>query len=328
MPADAKKKVLILGGTKFIGREIVLTLQAAGHTVTTFNRGTSTDDLPPDVERVHGDRDLGVAGLAPLAGRSWDACIDVSGYTPRQVRPIAQLLADRVGQYLYISSGSVYVPDRIRPVVETNDRLPPAAEHVTIIDGDTYGPLKVACENIVQEYFPGRCTILRPQIVVGPHDTTRRYSYWIQRAMQGGPMLAPGDGSDFLQVIDVRDVARFARTVVSNNTAGIFSLSGPRITWAEFIRILGVAEPVWVSVERIRDAGITSVELPLYRAASESYTSMMDVSNQKAVAAGLTLTDPTKTAADTTDWLRGKPFVPNLTPELEARLIRGGATSP
>jgi 2'-hydroxyisoflavone reductase len=322
MTTASEKKVLILGGTQFIGRQAVLSLLAAGHKVTVFNRGTSVDDLPTEVERLRGDRNLGAAGLAALSGRRWDACIDVSGYTPRQVRPTAELLSGKVDQYVYISSGAVYADQQPRPVVETHDRLPPAAEDVTEINGETYGPLKIACEDIVQEFFPGRCTILRPQIVVGPHDTQRRYSYWVQRAMLGGPLLAPGDGSDYLQVIDVRDVAKFLATVVTNNVTGTFNLSGPRIMWAEFIRALGVKEPVWVSTDRIRSAGITESELPLFRTEREPQSSKMDVSNRRAVAAGLVLTDPRSTAEDTRKWVRGRPFTPNLPPDLEAKLIR------
>src|SRR5262249_44862145 len=158
--------------------------------------------------------------------------VDVSGYTPRQVRASAERLRDRVKRYLFISAVSVYGdPDR-RPVRETHPLLPPAAEEVTEVNGETYGPLKVACEQIVQETYGERGTLLRPQIVAGPHDPSGRYSYWVNRAARGGEMLAPGDGSDHVQVIDARDLARFTVKVTENALGGAFNLAGPRITWA------------------------------------------------------------------------------------------------
>ena len=136
-------KILILGGTQFIGRHITLAFFAAGHAVSVLTRGLSPDDLPPEVERLHGDRDEGLAGLPALASRTWDACIDVSGYTPRQVRPSAELLRAQVQRYVFISSVSVYGDTRRRPVLETDPLLAAAAEDVTEINGETYGPLKV-----------------------------------------------------------------------------------------------------------------------------------------------------------------------------------------
>jgi 2'-hydroxyisoflavone reductase len=314
--------VIILGGSRFIGREIVQALRSSGHAVSTFNRGMSSDELPADIERFRGDRNGGIDGLGSLAGRRWDACVDVSGYTARQVRASAEMLRDSVGRYVYISSGAVYGEQPVRPVRETNPRLPPAAEETTEIDGDTYGPLKVLCENIVQGVYADRCTMLRPQIVVGPHDTQRRYSYWAERAMRPGPTLVPGGGSDHLQVIDIRDVAGFVRTVVEGAIDGPFNLAGPRITWAEFVRLLGVKDPVWVPADRLRAAGVTESELPLFRTDGGPSSSKMDVSNEKARSAGLVVSDPQITVRDTQAWLAGREFVPNLSADVEADLIR------
>ena len=315
-------RILVLGGTRFIGRHIVEALLAAGHRVSLLTRGQTPDELPPQVERLRGDRDEGAAGLAALAGRSWDACVDVSGYTPRQVRPSAAALRSRVGRYVFVSAVSVYGDPAERPVRETQPRLPPAGEEVTEVTGETYGPLKVTCEDIVQEVFAGRCTLLRPQIVAGPHDPTGRYSYWVQRALEGGEMLAPGDGSDSVQVIDARDLARFTRTVLESDLGGAFNLAGPRLSWAEFLKVLGAQNLVWVSAGILRSAGVTFQELPLFRAERGPRSSLMDVSSERAQQAGLTLTDPAVTARDVRAWLAGRDLPLALSPEREAELIR------
>jgi 2'-hydroxyisoflavone reductase len=314
-------RILILGGTQFIGRQIVETLLAAGHAASILTRGKSPDELPVEVERLRGDRDEGPRGLEALRGRSWDACIDVSGYTPRQVRPSAELLRAKVKRYVFVSSNSVYGDPRQRPVIETFPRVPPAGEDVTEIDAESYGQLKVACEDIVQEIYADRCTLLRPQIIVGENDPRSRYAYWVERAMQGGAVLAPGDGADHLQVIDVRDVAQFARTVIEKNLCGAFNLSGPRLTWAAFMKLLGAENIVWVAAEIIRAAGVTEFDLPLFRREGGPRSSLMDLSHERARAAGLTLTDPEITIRDIRAWLRGNSLTPSLSREREKELI-------
>lgn len=223
-------RVLILGGTQFVGRHIVGALLPAGHMVSILARGKSPDELPAQVERLRGDRDEGTLGLEALEGRSCDVCVDVSGYTPRQVRPSAERLRASVKRYIFVSAVSVYGDPDHRPARESHPRMPPAGEDVTEVEGEMYGRLKVTCENIVQQTYADSCTLLRLQIVVGPHDPSGRYSYWVQRALQDGEMLAPGDGSDHVQFIDARDLARFTRTVIENELDGVFNLAWPRLT--------------------------------------------------------------------------------------------------
>ena len=314
--------ILILGGTRFIGRYIAAALLEAGHHVTILARGLSPDPLPPEVQRLQGDRSLGAAGLGALGDRHWDVCVDVSGYTPIQVCASAELLQHRVRRYIFVSTVSVYVDGADVPVYETHPLLPPAAEDVTEINGETYGPLKVTCEQIIQAVYGPRCTILRPQVVAGPHDQSGRYPYWVQRAVKGGPMLAPGDGSDYLQVIDVRDIARFTCTVIEHDLGGVFNMAGPRLSWADFMRLLSVAQPVWVPAAMLEAAELTSVELPLFRPDGGPYSSLMNVSNAQARAAGLTLTDPHTTYADVRNWLTEEPVTLALTPEREAALLQ------
>jgi 2'-hydroxyisoflavone reductase len=294
---------------------------AAGYEVSVLNRGKTRDELPDRVERLRGDRDEGMQALEVLASRTWDACVDVSGYTPRQVRPSAEMLCRSVKRYLFVSAVSVYGDPDHGPVDESYPRIHPAGEDVTEVGAETYGALKVACENIVQELYVDRCTILRPQVVGGPYDPIGQLSYWVQRATLGGEMLAPGDGSDHLQLIDVRDLARFIKIVIEKDLGGSFNLAGPRLTWAEFMQVLHAGSIVWVAAEIIKSAGLTFVELPLYRREGSARSSLMHVSNERATRAGLTLTDPAITVKDTRAWLVGRNFNPALSTEVEMKLI-------
>ena len=314
-------RVLVLGGTQFVGRHIVEVLLDGGHAVTTFNRGMSRDELPAAVERLRGDRDAGAAGLDALTGRSWDACVDVSGYTAKQVRASAEMLRGRVAHYIFISAVSVYGDPPHGPVDESQPRLPPAEADIVEVTRATYGPLKVTCEDLVQDTFGDRCTLLRPQVIAGPHDPLDRFSYWVRRATEGGEMLAPGDGSDYVQVIDARDCACFVRTACEHAFAGAFNLAGPRITWSEFMATLGAGAVTWVAKEIIAKSGITEFELPLYRATSAPRSSLMHVSNARALGAGLALTDLAETVREVRSWLTGQHVAPALSREREAALI-------
>ncbi|THF85185.1 NAD-dependent epimerase/dehydratase family protein [Deinococcus sp. KSM4-11] len=312
--------ILILGGTQFVGRHIVEAFLAAGHTVSILTRGQSRDDLPATVERLRGDR-AQATGLEALASRSWDACVDVSGYLPQAVRASAERLRDHVDRYVFISTASVYAHPERHPVREDDPLSPAAAEDVTEVTGETYGPLKVTCEQIVQKVFGDRATILRPQIVAGPYDHTARYPYWVDRAARGGTVLAPGDGSDHVQVIDARDLARFTVKVVEEGIGGIFNLAGPRLSWAAFVAVLGVTSPVWVRTHDLKTHNLGFSELPLFIPEHDAQGGLMDVDNARAVAAGLTLTDPAATARDTRAWSADAGLSYALTPEREAEAL-------
>ena len=313
--------ILILGGTQFVGRHIVEAFLDSGHKVTVLTRGESKDELPETVERLHGDRNEGAAGLTALEGRAWDACVDVSGYTPRQVRASVEGLKGRVGRYVFVSTVSTYAEPERHPVREDDPLSPPAAEDVTEVSGDTYGPLKVTCENIVHEVYGEHSTVLRPQIVAGPFDHTARYPYWVDRAARGGKVLAPGDGSDFLQVIDARDLARFTVKVVKDGIDGTFNMAGPRISWAEFMNVLGVSNPVWVDGKTLEANSLGFKELPVYIPEHSEQGGLMDVDNARAIAAGLTLTDPAVTARDTREWSKDAALKYALTPQREAEIL-------
>ena len=320
-------RVLILGGSGFIGRHLVHGLLAGGHAVAVLSRGRQAEALPAGTDHLLGDRDAGAAGLAALAGRSWDACVDISGYTPHQLKASCQRLGACVGRYVYVSAVMAHalpVAPAARPVTEAHPLRPAAADDVTEVDGETYGPLKVACERIVDSAFGPRATVLRPQVVAGPGDPTLRYAYWVQRAAlgrDGGAMLAPGDGDDALQLIDVRDVAAFMRRVLEQDIAGVFNLAGPRLSWRRFMCLLGVAAPVWVPAAVLQAADLAFGELPLYRSADSPLAALMDVSSAKAQAAGLVLTDPAQSIRDMRAWCQGRVLGRPLSAEREAALI-------
>lgn len=320
----ARPRTLILGGTQFLGRHIAQALLLAGHDVTVFNRGLSADDLPLQVERLRGDRCQGTAGLASLRGRQWDACVDVSGYTPQEVGASARLLADAVQRYVFISAVMVYGQPTQRPVFETHPRVPAAAPDTTDIDGSTYGPLKVACENLLQDLYAQRCTLLRPQVVVGPGDTWQRYTDWVQRAQRAtlqSPMLAPGDGQDHLQMIDVRDLARFVVTVLADDRGGAFNLAGPRWRWSRFVELLSPRHHVWVPAAVLQSADLSWEDLPLFRPENSALAGLMDVSHHRAHVVGLQLTDPQQTLQDVLADEQTSARCPRLSPEREAELI-------
>ncbi|ADV66188.1 SDR family oxidoreductase [Deinococcus maricopensis] len=317
-------RILVLGGTQFVGRHIVLTLLARGHHVTTFTRGRTPDDLPEQVERLHGDRN---ADLSALADGSWDACVDVSAYTPQQVRAVGDALQGRVGRYAFISTISVYADFSRGPITEDARLHEPPAPDVQTVTGETYGPLKVACEHEALRAFGDRATILRPDIVAGPFDHTERYTTWVRRVATGGPMLAPGDGRADVQVIDARDLAEFTALTLEQDTPGVFNVVGPHLTWSAFLDTLAQATGVTPDLQWVPDAvlqahDVTSQELPLYIAPDSGFAALMNVSHDRALAAGLTLRDPLVTARDTLAWANAHPVhITPLTPERERALL-------
>ena len=314
--------VLVLGGTQFIGQHLVEALVAAGHKVSMLNRGKSPDELPTSVERLRGDRDEGITGLSALGQRTWDVCVDVSGLTAVHVHTSAALLSSRVGRYVFVSTTAVYADLTDRPVTESSPLLPPAAEDVTEVDRDTYGPLKVTCERIVESIYGNRSAILRPQIVAGPLDYTYRYPYWIKRTAAGGEILAPGDGSDHLQVVDARDIARFVLKIAQDDIDGIFNMAGPRMTWSEYIALLGAENVVWVGADVIKSAGLTEQQVPLYRHDRGERSGLMHVSADAAINVGFAVSNPEVTLRDTKAWCVNLDIPLLLSPEQERELIR------
>jgi len=302
-------KLLMLGGTLFLGRHVVEHALAQGHDVTLFHRGKTGADLFPDVERVLGDRD---GGLAPLAGREFDAVIDTCGYVPRIVRQSAELLAPTCGHYVFVSSCSVYtapVPvgsDESAPV--TRELPDPQTEKV---DGETYGPLKTLCEDAVRDHFPDRSTIVRAGLIVGPHDATDRFTYWPRRLAEHGDVLCPPDLEQQVQFVDVRDLAEWMVTCAEERHAGDFNALGPAEPLTMGAMLARIADAVCDDDLTFRSAPAELLArhevdpwmgLPLW--VPEELLGMLTHDVANAVAAGLTFRPVEETARDTLAWWR------------------------
>src|SRR6185437_4653724 len=256
--AAARLRILILGGTKFIGVHMTQLALKRGHQVTLFNRGKTHPGLFPRVERLLGDRN---GQLDALKGRNWDAVIDDSGFVPRHVRLSAELLAPHVQRYVYVSSISAYA-SFAKPIDESSPLGTIEDESTEKVTDTTYGPLKALCEKAVEVVIPHRSIVLRPGFIVGPYDPTDRFTYWPARAARGGEMLAPGKPGDGIQVIDARDLARFTLDAIERDLTGTFNMVSPpgRFTMGELVSSsIGAAESLakpspspsaaWVSVE-------------------------------------------------------------------------------
>ena len=224
-------RLLVLGGTKFLGRAAADEALRGGHEVTLFNRGETNPELFPDAEHLHGDRD---GNLDALRGRDWDAVIDPSGYVPRIVRASAELLQDAVGHYVFVSSVSVYRDfsrahfDETAPRIELED---PGVEEVM----EHYGGLKALCEDVVAEVYPGRSANVRAGLIVGPHDPTDRFTYWPVRVARGGEVLAPGRPGRPAEFVDARDLGAWLVTVAEQRTSGAFNATRDGLTMGEVL---------------------------------------------------------------------------------------------
>ncbi len=304
-------KIMILGGTVFVGRHLVEAAQARGHEVTLFNRGRQNADLFPDVEKLRGDRD----GLDALSGRSWDVAVDTCGYVPRVVRQSARLLAGSVSRYVFISSLSVYA-DVSTPGVDEDSALGTLEDAATEeIAGDTYGPLKVLCEREVQAALPDGALIIRPGFIVGPHDPTDRFTYWPHRVALGGDVLAPGSPDQPVQVIDARDLAEWTVRLVEQGATGVYNATGPDypLTLGEILQTCksvsdSGARLVWVGDEFLKENHADTFSLlPFYIPTSADQGNLMAASIARAVAAGLTFRPLADTINDTLTWDNSRP---------------------
>src|SRR5919197_2019034 len=282
-------RLLVLGGTKFLGRHTVDAALAAGHEVTTFTRGRTNPELFPEAEHLHGDRD---GDLETLRGRTWDGVVDTSGYVPRVVRQSAELLRDAVGRYVFVSSISVYA-DLSEPVTEATpvaELEDPASEDV----GEHYGALKAACERLVEEGYGERSARVRAGLVVGPHDPTDRFTYWPRRLAAGGEVLGPGDPNAPVQFVDARDLAAWLVRLALEGPGGTFNATGPAepLRFAELLEraraaIGSDAAVVWTEDRRVLDADVQPwTELPLWLP-GEDYAGMARADISRAVEAGL-----------------------------------------
>ena len=294
-PAPESLRILVLGGTGFIGPWEVEAARAHGHTITLFNRGKTRPDLFPELEHLEGDRDPEKgAGLSALAGRSFDVVIDNSGYYPRHVRASAELLAPRVKHYIYISSISAYAD----PSVPAQDETAPLA---TMDDPEVeemgenwvnYGPLKALCEAAAEQAMPGRVTVVRPGFIVGPGDHTHRFTYWPLRIREGGAVAVPGAPDDPIQVIDVRDLTEWIIHLAEAGITGVFNAVGPAgaLSMGEVVatakQVTGSdASFVWLGTDFMTEH--PEIYFPIWTPFEGEYRGFHTFSNARAVAAGL-----------------------------------------
>ncbi len=264
-------RILVVGGTRFVGRHIVEAALEREHDVTLLHRGAG-GDLFPEAEHLHTDRD---GDLAVLADREFDATIDTSAYFPRQVSSLADALGGREGRggrYLVISSTSVYAEPTGPGFDESSPTVEPAGDDVDTVTDTTYGPLKVAIEMLARETFRHRATVVRPTYVVGPWDYTRRYTSWVQRIARGGDVLAPGNPADPVQIIDGRDLGAFCVRLVEDDVAGTFHAVSPEPPYSFGDLLADVAAVVapegttfsWVDGAWLLEQGESDVTIPLW----------------------------------------------------------------
>lgn len=303
--------ILILGGTVFVGRHLVEVALAHGHQVTLFNRGQHNPDLFPEVEKLRGDRD---GNLQALAGRQWDAVIDTCGYVPRIVAQSAALLAEQVTQYVFISTISVYddfSPPGINEDAPVGRLADPSTEEIT---GESYGPLKVLCEEAVAAALPGRSLIIRPGLIVGPDDPTDRFTYWPVRVARGGELIAPGNPTQQVQFIDVRDLAAWTIMMVERKQHGVYNATGPAtpLTMAHLLEscratLQSDAAFTWVTEKFLEAQAVGAfVEMPLWVPAAMAGLEQVDC--RKAIAAGLHFRPLAETVLDTLAWHQARPL--------------------
>jgi 2'-hydroxyisoflavone reductase len=323
--------ILLLGGTRFLGRALVNALEEHGHTVTLLNRGQSDPAAFPHLEQIHTDR---TTDLSALSGRRWDAAIDTSGYLPAVVQRSASVLAGAVDHYTFISSLSVYA-DNSQPGVAEDGRLAQLDDpETTEITGETYGGLKVLCERAAESAMPGQVLILRPGLIVGPYDNSDRFTYWPHRVAEGGEVLAPGRPERGVQFSDVRDLAELNVRLVEAGTTGVFNVSSPEGMF-DMHAVLETSRAVsgsdahftWVSDEFLVQNEVGAwMEVPLWLPESDPEAAgffAFDV--QKAIAAGLTIRSLEDTVRATLEWDASRPEHPwraGLTRQSETELLQ------
>jgi 2'-hydroxyisoflavone reductase len=317
-------KVLILGGTRFLGRALVEEALKRGHEITLFNRGTNNETFP-EVEQLIGNRD---SDVSLLENRKWDVVIDTCGFAPHQIKKIAAVLGDNIEHYTYISSISVYkdwIPLNIKEDYHLQS-LPPDniledVEEGTISPYEYYGALKVLCEAEAEKYWPGRVLHIRAGQLVGPFDYTDRLPYWVQRVEQGGKVLVPGRPDRPVQLIDIKDVATWVFNMAENRKAGKFNITGPdyKLTIEELLNTCKAvsnsdAEFVWAEEQFILEHKVQPwTEMPFWipehfplEGETEPWKGSSFISIEKAVNAGLSFRPLEDTILDVFLWEKAR----------------------
>lgn len=307
--APEKLSILFLGGTGFIGPHQINYALDRGHTVSMFNRGRRNDLFGDRVEQLVGNRDANIdEGLSALEGnRRWDVIVDNSGYVPRHVRDSAELLHGRCGRFIYTSTIAVYDFDKGQTVDNTGPLLVAPAPQIEEVTGETYGPLKAECDRIVQDIFGEQATIVRPTYVVGPGDSTDRFTYWIERFYRGGDIVCPANPAFEAQWIDVRDLCHWLVSLGENDTPGIFNGVGPASpmsieTLMHGLRAFSVPPTrlFWPTQELLDELGYAT---PMFG----GFGASIHVDASDAIDAGLRFRALADTVRDTHEWWQSLP---------------------
>lgn len=349
-------KILVLGGTGFLGPQFVEAARRNGHALTLFNRGKTNPerfagDEFKDIEQLHGDRKTDMSALE--GERRWDAVLDTSAYIPADVVRSTRLLAPRIAQYVLVSTVSVYARNDIPGLDESGETIKLSDPSVTEVTGETYGGLKALCEQAAHAQMPGRVTVVRPGLIVGPGDSTDRFTYWPARADRGGEILAPGSASDPTQFIDVRDLAEFLLHSIEQRHLGTYNADAPAgaLTMGallttcqdvarEMNTIYCIRAPcpqppghdstlTWVPAEFLEAHKVAAwQDMPAWIRAAGGYAGFGRTDTRKAQAAGLAYRPLHDTVRDTLAWWRELPearrakLKAGLAPEREAEVLK------
>jgi 2'-hydroxyisoflavone reductase len=335
-----KMRILILGGTGFIGPHEVRYALARGHQVTIFNRGKQQIAWPGPVEELLGDRNTG--DLKSLEGREWDVCIDNPTTLPKWVRDAGHVLTGKVRQYIFISTISVYAANATPNADETAALVPYPGKDAYAETNETmrstpvlYGSLKALSEHEAETLFPGMATIIRPGLIVGPGDETDRFTYWPVRIDRGGEVLAPGDGADPVQYIDARDLAEWTIRMAEQGTTGVFNATGPARQETMRQMLDGIraalradAHFTWVPDTFLDENNVSPwMDMPVWVPAHGDTAGFAQRSIARALAAGLSYRPLADSARDTLAWFKTQPadrqakLRAGLTPDREAGLL-------
>jgi len=321
-------RILAVGGTKFVGRHLVHAALAAGHEVTLLHRGRSNPDLFPEAEHLIADRD---GSLNVLMERHFDATVDVSAYVPRQVRSLAEALDGAGGHHLFVSTVSVYAPPAAAGYDESSPLTwPPRDPAAEVVDPSTYGGLKVLCELAAREAY-GNLTVVRPTYVVGPHDHTGRFTWWVRRIAGGGEVLAPGPANAPVQVVDARDLAAWTLGLLEERRGGTFHAAHPAPPYGFGELLEDIAAAVapagtnlrWVEQEQLLAAGVDGRALPLWAGEATPAERLLGTADASAaISTGLRFRPVADSARDCLgDRETLVPEGVGLDPKVEAKLL-------
>jgi 2'-hydroxyisoflavone reductase len=324
-------RILIIGGTRFVGHAMAEAALDSGHDVSLLHR-TATDALPAATHLL-ADRD---GDLSVLAGLDFDATIDVCAYVPGQVRSLHEALGDRGGHHLFVSTVSVYQEPDGPGASEDSPLFAPAPEDATEVTNETYGPLKVTCENVTTELYPADAlAIIRPTYVVGPRDMTARYPWWVLRAARGGNIIAPGPAEAPMQYIDARDLGSWTVRLAEQRVGGTFTAAHPHTTYGALLDETLEAVPsdarlVPVDGDWLVEQGVDGLQLPLWTEGGVEWSLAM--ATDKAQVAGLTYRPFAETVRDTLAWAEANPDQAvseqwGMSPEREQELLMAWQTT-